>query len=74
MPYFYETAQKSNGPEILGQFATKYLAFFGLIALFTLVIARPLVLIMADQDLSQADCLQSLLSIYQQSSLFMATS
>lgn len=54
MPYFYETAQKSNGTEILGQFATKYLAFFGLIALFILVIARPLVLIMADPKFNEA--------------------
>ncbi len=54
MPYFYETAQKSNGSEILGQFATKYLALFGLIALFTLVIARPMVLIMADPKFHKA--------------------
>lgn len=54
MPYFYETAQKSNGPEILGQFATKYLALFGLIALFTLVIARPMVMIMADSKFHEA--------------------
>jgi len=54
MPYFYETAQKSNGPEIIGQFATKYLALVGLIALFTLVIARPMVLIMADQKFHEA--------------------
>ncbi|MGB2862961.1 MAG: oligosaccharide flippase family protein [Sedimentisphaerales bacterium] len=54
MPYFYETAQKPNGPEILGQFATKYFALFGLIALFTLVVARPMVLIMADPKFHEA--------------------
>lgn len=54
MPYFYETAQKANGPDILGKFATKYLAFLGLIALFTLVIARPMVLIMADPKFHEA--------------------
>lgn len=54
MPYFYETAQKPNGPEILGRFATKYLALFGLIALFTLVAARPMVLIMADPKFYKA--------------------
>lgn len=54
MPYFYETAQKANGPEILGKFATKYLAIFGLIALFTLVIAQPMVMVMADPKFHEA--------------------
>jgi len=46
-PYFYETAQNSNGSEIIGKFITKYVAIFGLIALCVLVFSQPMILIMA---------------------------
>jgi len=48
VPYFYETAQKPKAAKILGGFATKYFALLGLISLFTLAVAQPLILIMAD--------------------------
>jgi O-antigen/teichoic acid export membrane protein len=54
LPYFYERAQHPQAPEILGKFALKYFAFFGLGSLFTFVIARPLVLIAADAKFHDA--------------------
>ncbi len=47
-PHFYETAQKPEGTDILGRFATKYFAFFGIVSIFILIIAEPMVLVMAD--------------------------
>jgi O-antigen/teichoic acid export membrane protein len=54
LPYFYETAQKSEGADILSRFFSKYFALFGLISLFTLTVAQPLVLIMADSKFHEA--------------------
>jgi len=54
LPYFFETAQRPDSKKILGNFATKYFAFFGLVSLFTLTFAQPLVKIMADPKYHEA--------------------
>ena len=51
LPYFYETAQKSEGADILSRFFSKYFALFGLVSLFTLTVAQPLIIIMAESKL-----------------------
>ncbi|MFZ2054373.1 MAG: oligosaccharide flippase family protein, partial [Candidatus Aminicenantales bacterium] len=54
LPFFYETAQLPKASEVLGNFATNYFVLFGLAALFTLVVAQPLVLIAADTKFHEA--------------------
>jgi O-antigen/teichoic acid export membrane protein len=54
LPYFYETAQRKNAVDSLGRFSTKYFVFFGLLSLFTLIIAQPLVIFMADPKFHRA--------------------
>lgn len=54
LPYFYETAQKNQGGEIIGRFATKYFVLFGLLSLVTLVVSRPMVILMAAPSYHEA--------------------
>jgi len=48
-PYFYETAQKQKGGEIIGKFSLKYLAFFGIVTVFVAIISEPLVILAANK-------------------------
>jgi O-antigen/teichoic acid export membrane protein len=54
LPYFYETAQNSGGPDVLGRFAGRYFVLFGLVSLLTFAVAQPLVLVAADAKFHEA--------------------
>ncbi|MFC2141349.1 lipopolysaccharide biosynthesis protein [Acidobacteriota bacterium] len=54
LPYFYETARHKTAAKELGSFFSQYFVFFGLLSLLTLILAQPLVLLVADPKFHSA--------------------